>query len=268
MSPRLPTFAKNKGAKVGQPAILDFIQGLRGTLHLTFEEGTHSAWLYDLLARRVARVVVCNPRQNALLKAGNKSDRSDARKLAELLRAGLLSPVYHGESSTRTLQELVRSYAALTEDTTRVMGRVKALYRSQAIACAGKKPYGRRHRPEWLSKLSQPGLHRRAERLYEELDALQGLRRAAKRELVMESRKHAAAKLLRTVPLLGAIRAAWLIGRVQTPHRFRTKRQFWAYCGLALETRSSADYRFQDGQLVRAKKPVFIRDSTATTITI
>ena len=135
--------------------ILDFIHGLRGTLHLTFEEGTHSAWLYDLLARRVARVVVCNPRQNALLKAGNKSDTSDARKLAELLRAGLLAPVYHGEGSTRTLQELVRSYAALTEDTTRVMGRVKALYRSQAIACAGKKPYGRRHRPEWLSKLNE-----------------------------------------------------------------------------------------------------------------
>ena len=97
---------------------------------------------------------------------------------------------------------------------------------------------------------------------------MQGLRHAARRELVLESRKHAAAKLLRTVPLLGAIRAALLIGRVQTPHRFRSKRQFWAYCGLALETRSSADYRFQDGQLVRAKKPVFIRDSTATTITI
>src|SRR5437016_11216769 len=91
------------------------------------------------------------------------------RASSELLRAGLLAPVYHGEGSTRTLQELVRSYAALTEDTTRVMGRVKALYRSQAIACAGKKPYGRRHRREWLSKLSEAGLHRRAERLYEEL---------------------------------------------------------------------------------------------------
>ncbi len=34
-------------------AILDFLQGLRGTIHLTFEEGTHSAWLYDLLLRRV-----------------------------------------------------------------------------------------------------------------------------------------------------------------------------------------------------------------------
>src|SRR6266446_10122429 len=100
--------------------ILDFIHGLRGTLHLTFEEGTHSAWLYDLLARRVARVVVCNPRKNALLKSGNKSDAIDARKLAELLRAGMLSAVYHGEKSPREVQHLARSYTMLTEDTTRV----------------------------------------------------------------------------------------------------------------------------------------------------
>src|SRR3974390_273479 len=106
-------------------AIVEFFAGLRGTLHVSFEEGTHSAWLYDLLARRVARLVVCNPRQNALLKAGNKSDAIDARKLAELLRAGLLSPVYHGESSTQTVKQLGRSYAALTEDTTRPMGRLK-----------------------------------------------------------------------------------------------------------------------------------------------
>jgi hypothetical protein len=44
-------------------AILDFLKGLRGTLHLTLEEGTQSAWLYDLLAGRVARVVVSNPRK-------------------------------------------------------------------------------------------------------------------------------------------------------------------------------------------------------------
>jgi transposase len=240
-------------------ALLDFVGGLRGSVHLTFEEGTHSAWLHDLLARRVARVVVCDPRQNALLKAGNKSDRIDARKLAELLRAGLLSPVYHGETSTVTLKHLSRSYAALTEDTTRVKGRIKALYRSQAIASAGKKAYGRRHRGEWLVQLTQAGMHRRAELLYEELDALLLLRRQARRELIVESHKHDAVKLLRTVPFLGPIRAAVLIGRMQTPHRFRTKRQFWAYCGLALETRSSADYHFQEGQLVRAKKPVFIR---------
>jgi len=240
-------------------ALVDFVRGLRGSVHLTFEEGTHSAWLHDLLSRHVARVVVCDPRQNALLKAGNKSDRIDAHKLADLLRAELLSPVYHGESGTVTLKHLSRSYQALTEDTTRVKGRIKALYRSQAIASAGKKAYGRRHRGQWLGQLTQAGMHRHAELLYEELDALLSLRREARRELIVESHKHDAVKLLRTVPFLGPIRAAVLIARVQTPHRFRTKRQFWAYCGLALETRSSANYGFQGEQLVRAKKPVFIR---------
>src|SRR5712692_7843718 len=129
-------------------AILGFMHGLRGTLRVTFEEGTHSTWLYDLLWPHVAEVLVCNPRKNALLKSGNKSDQIDARKLAELLRNGMLSPVYHGENSTRTLQELARSYKALTEDTTRVMSRLKAIYRSQAIPYGGKKLYTQRHRPE------------------------------------------------------------------------------------------------------------------------
>jgi molybdopterin-guanine dinucleotide biosynthesis protein A len=36
-------------------------------LSVTFEEGTWAAWLYDLLKPHVARVVVCNPRKNALI---------------------------------------------------------------------------------------------------------------------------------------------------------------------------------------------------------
>jgi transposase len=88
---------------------------------------------------------------------------------------------------------------------------------------------------------------------------LQALRRQARQDLIVESRQHEAVKQLRTVPFLGPIRAALLLGRVQTPYRFRTKRQFWTYCGLALETRSSADYRYQKGQLVRRTKPVLIR---------
>jgi hypothetical protein len=121
-------------------AVLGLLKGLRGELHVTCEEGIYSAWLYEVMARQVARVVVCNLRKNVLLKSGNKSDQIDARKLAELLRAGMLSPVY-GEQSTRTLQQLVASYTALTEDTGRAMRWIKALYRSQAIACAGNPRY-------------------------------------------------------------------------------------------------------------------------------
>jgi transposase len=240
-------------------AILDFMGGMRGLVHVTFEEGTHSAWLYDLLVHRVAKLVVCNPRKNALLKSGSKSDAIDARKLAELLRAGMLSPVYHGESSALEVQHLARSYAMLTEDTTRVMGRLKSVFRGQAVICTGKKLYGKRHRERYLAELAEGGLRRRAECLYRELDALQPLRRQARRELIVECRKHAAAKWLQSVPFLGPLRAAVLIGRVQTPHRFRTKRQFWTYCGLALETRDSGEYRVIDGQVERRKKPVLIR---------
>ena len=193
-------------------AILDVVRGLRGELQVTFEEGTHSAWLYDLLVRRVARLVVCDPRQNALLKAGNKSDASDARKLAELLRLGYLKPVYHGQSSTAGVKHLSRSYAALTEDTTRTMGRIKALYRSQAIACTGKKLYAVRQREEWMGKLSGRGLQQRARRLYEELDGLQRMRREARQDLIQECRQYGEAKLLRTIPWLGPIRVALLLG--------------------------------------------------------
>ena len=97
-------------------AILDFLSGIKGDLHVTCEAGTHSAWLYDLLARRVAKLVVCNPRKNGLLKSGSKSDAIDARKLAELLRAGMLSAVYQGERSALEVQHRARSYLMLTEE--------------------------------------------------------------------------------------------------------------------------------------------------------
>src|ERR1700686_3721417 len=68
--------------------ILQFLRGLRGDLHVTFEEGTSAAWLYDLIQPHVRETVVCDPRRHALLNAGNKSDRIDARKLAERVSEG------------------------------------------------------------------------------------------------------------------------------------------------------------------------------------
>ncbi len=234
--------------------LLQFIHGLRGNLYVTFEEGTSAAWLYDLLVPHVTKLVVCNPRKNALLKAGNKNDQIDARKLADLLRAGLLSPVYHGEAGVRTLKELARSYLTITKDLTRVMNRLKALYRSWAIPCSGKFVYAPCYRAHWLEKLPEDGVRRRAGRLYQQLDLLQFLRKEARRELLAESRKHRATRVLRGIPCVGPIRAALLVALMQTPHRFRTKRQLWAYSGLALETHTSGEYRFVEGQLRRSKK--------------
>ena len=207
----------------------------------------------------VHELVVCNPRRNALLKEGSKSDKVDARKLAELLRGGLLRTVYHGENGLRTLRELVRSYLTLGKDLTRVMNRLKALYRSWGIPCGGVQVYDPRYREPWLEKIAEAGVRRRAELYYVQLDGLHALRQRARSEMLKESRKHKASKLLLQIPCIGPIRAAQLLALMQTPHRFRTKRQLWTYSGFGVETRDSAQYCYKGGQLQRSKKPQQIR---------
>jgi transposase len=239
--------------------ILEFVKGLRRELQVTLEEGTWAAWLHDLLKPHVKKIVVCNPRRNALLKEGSKSDRIDARKLAELLHAKMLRPVYHGEHGGRALKELGRSYLTISKDQARVMTRVKALYRSWGIPCSGKQVYTVRHRSSWLEKIEEAGVRRRAEIYYRQLDGLRSLRREVRGELLEESGKHKASKLLRQIPSIGPIRAALLIAILQTPHRFRTKRQLWTYSGFGIETHDSAEHCFVDGQLKHSKKPQQVR---------
>ena len=118
----------------------------------------------------------------SLLKEGNKSDKVDARKLADLLRTGMLRPVYHGEHGLRTLRELARSYQTISQDLNRVMNRIKALYRSWSIPCAGTQVYAPRYRQQWLQKIEHGGVRRRAELLYQQLDGLQTLRRTLRPE--------------------------------------------------------------------------------------
>ena len=203
--------------------------------------------------------MVCDPRKAALLKEGNKSDRIDARKLAELLRGNQLHPVYHGEHGVRTLKELGRCYLTITQDVTRVMNRIKALYRSWAIPCAGATVYSPRQRAEWLAKITEPGVRVRAQRLYQQLDLLQPVRLEARRQLLAESHKHSTVKLLRQIPSIGPIRSALLVALLQTPHRFRTKRQLWAYSDFAVETHDSGEYRSVRGKLQRNRERMTVR---------
>lgn len=185
----METVIENKSETLRQ-----FIRGLAGRAHVTLEEGTHAAWLYDLLRPHVARVIVCDPRQNKLLGAGSKSDRIDARKLAQLLRAGLLKAVYHGECGTRPLKELVGSYESLVEDTTRVMNRIKALYRARGVKCEGAEVYQADQRDGWLAKLADSGARARATYLYRELEYLLELRGESRQQMLAESRRHAGAR--------------------------------------------------------------------------
>jgi transposase len=245
--------------ETGAERVRGYLAQLRGKVYVTFEEGTQANWLHDVIRPLVTDVLVCEPRHNKLLQSGNKSDRVDAQKLAELLRNGALKAVYHGDHGVRTLKELVRTYDCLVKDTTRVMNRLKAIYRSRAIRCAGHDIYRQDRREQWLEQLSERGAKQRASFLYQQLAALKELRHEAKLIMVKEARRQPAYPWLMSVPQFGSVSVAQLLAIVSTPHRFRSKRQFWTYVGLAVVTRTTADHEVVNGVLRRSKRPVSTR---------
>jgi transposase len=234
-------------------ALTEFVRSMRGAVHLTFEEGTQAQWLHDLLAPLVPQVIVCDRRGAPRL--GNKGDQVDADLLSDLLRRGGLRAVYHGSPHHATLKELTRAYRNLVEDTTRVMLRLKALFRARGIPARGTKIHQVRGRPDWLAQLPERGARIRARVLYAELDRLRTLHPKVKTAMLAEARRDPAWPILRTIPYLGPVRVALLLATLGTPWRFRTKRHLWAYAGLAVVTHSSADYQVQAGQIVRRRRP-------------
>src|SRR2546430_1994856 len=182
--------------------ITEFVRGMRGAVHVALEEGTQAQWLHDLLAPLVDRVVVCDRR--GAPRQGNKADQVDADQLSEQLRRGGLRAVYHGSADRATLKELTRTYRNLVEDATRVMLRLKALFRARAIQTRGTTVYQARARGQWLAQLGDRGARFRAEALYAELDVLRTLRPRAKAAMVTEARRARRRALLRAIPVFGA----------------------------------------------------------------
>lgn len=238
-------------------ALCEFFHGMRGTVHVAFEEGTQVQWLHDLLTPLVDRIVVCDRRGTA--RSGNKGDPVDADALSDALRCGSLRAVYHGSPHRAALKELARTSLNLVQDGTRVMLRLKALFRARGIPTPGQAVYRPAARATWLAALPADGVRFRAEMLCAELDLLARLRPRAKTALLTEAARDPAWHVLRTIPFLGPVRVALLLATLQTPWRFRTKRHLWAYAGLAVVTRSSADYTLVDGQPVRRRRAPMTR---------
>jgi hypothetical protein len=154
--------------------------------------------------------------------------------------------VYKHVGKFKTLRSLVKAYGFLTGDVVRSQNRLKAAYRSEGISTTGSSVYDEEEQDEWLEKLDEP-LRAAAGTLHSSSNALDGLKSEAEQALVKEASKHKAFRLIQTIPGFGPIRAAQLLSVVVTPHRFRTKRQFWSYCGFAIVTQTSSDWVPQTG---------------------
>lgn len=233
-------------------ALVEAIRMIPGRKHLVIEEGLQSAWLHETLSPDVDELVVAGVRQSR----GLKSDKQDAYALAEKLRIGNLeTSVFKAPTQFTRLRECARSPMTLVSDVVRVQARIKSVYRSRGVFVGGVDVYSPRRREPWLDELAS-SIRPRATRLYEQLDFLLEQKKQAEADLLREARKHPIVKILETAPGFGPIRAARIVPIVITPHRFRTKRQFWSDCGLGIVTRSSSDWvQATDGAWIKARIP-------------
>lgn len=239
--------------------ILEFFRGLSGQINVVLEEGNWSNWLYALIKPLVSAIMVCETRQYKLNGNGNKTDEIDAQALAERLRMGDLKAVYKGDDRLRQMRDLFRAYANLVEDSTRVMNRIKAIYRGRGIDCNGPSVFRLDQRPDWLAKLPDQAVQFRTQTLMKELDTLQELRKEAKTRLITEAKQSPDYKFLVSIPSIGAVRAASLLAIVGRPERFRTKRQFWPYCGFAVVVHTSSEFIEIGGQIIKKQKKTSTR---------
>jgi transposase len=239
-------------------ALAEFFEGMRGTVNVAFEEGTQAQWLHDLLVPLTHTVTVCNLRGEPR-RPGNKADGKDADNVSRRLLNGDLRSVYHGSAGRRLLHDYSRAYLNAVEDSTRAMLRLKALYRARGIPAAGGQVYSAEHRAEWLNRLPDRGARMRAELLMEQIDLLRRLRPPAQQAMVREARRDSAYEILRSIPFLGPVRVSLLLATMKTPWRFRTKRNLWAYAGLAVVTETSAEYAYVHGRPVRRRRKPLTR---------
>ncbi|MGH2625346.1 MAG: IS110 family transposase [Anaerolineales bacterium] len=232
-------------------ALVGLLKQIPGALHLCVEESEWSQWLYEILSPHVAEMVVVW----AEGKRGAKSDAIDARGLAERLRTGRLGRVvYKAARQYGRLRELARVYGLLTRDVARTKNRIKSLFRRRGVPCPGEAIYHAEVREKRLAVLP-PAMRRAVELLGFELECLEELKAEAEEAMLEEAGRYRISRILDTAPGMGPIRVAQLLPIVITPHRFRTKRQFWAYCGFGVVTRSSADWVRQDSRWVKMQVP-------------
>jgi len=223
--------------------LVSFLRNIPGDRYLCFEEGAMSEWLYELLEPYTKETLVTQPQY----RPGTKNDSRDAWDLADAYRIGALKRVvFKAPDQFTALRQAMRGYHAATQDVVRAKHRLKSVFRSRGLTPTAEIYDSPGARSKWLKRL--PVAHRMLAQLYcQTLEAAEEAQEQAEAWLLEEGNKSDAVRRLTSVPGIGPIRAAEIVAIVVTPTRFRTKRQFWSYCGFAVVMRSSANYKRRPG---------------------
>jgi transposase len=225
-----------------EPAILEYFINLENDTRVVIESTANWYWLYDLLTLHSIPVVVSNPlKTKAIASAKIKNDKLDSHMLAQLLRADLLATVHVSSQQTRQLKELLRHRHKLVRDTVRLKNRIHNIMAKNNVSVPASDLFGK-HGLAFLSEVQLP-LYQRCQvdtylRLYhplkEHVDALT-------KQIKQKAKVDPMARLLMTIPGVGAITAMIIVAEIEDIGRFRSYRHLASYAGLVPRLDASAD---------------------------
>ncbi len=220
------TKKSNKITAIDVPSDIEdlqtYLKNLRGAKILAIEETTTSHWLYTEFKVYVDRIFICDPNRNKLLSEGPKTDKIDATKLVQLLKAGLMKEVYHSTDKFLYLRRVVSGYEDLVKAGVRLKNQRYALLR--ACGKSGNEKIG--------STLDYQGEQFVLECLDRQIDAYEEEKVGYEKEFERLARKNLEIKHQTSLPGIGAINAVKIVARVVTPHRFPDKGHYLSYAGL------------------------------------
>jgi transposase len=211
-----------------EKALSYIINQVQGERHLTFEESSISQWLYLHLKDKVDKLIVCNPVYLAK-KAGAKTDFRDALHLAQELRTGHLSPVFHDSSHWMQLRVSVSGYLDTVGEIVRTKNRLKSVFRAEAIKTDENSFYKNKHR---VVEIHNESARFVAQRLFAQVEFLEEEKLKYLDLFKRNHKKYRPIRNLMSIPGISSIRANIIVALVCQPARFKNKHKFWGYCML------------------------------------
>jgi len=235
--------------------LIEAVRCVIGPKKLTIEEGSMTGWLSLLLRPYVDELIVADPKQNHWIsKNEQKDDVGDAVRLAQLLRLGVLKPVYHSQDQRWVeFRSLMQHHQDLTQHMVRTKNQLKAHLRSVGIACAGKAIYqaadDEEQLADWLGKISSyPQLQFEVRQIVRLLAQQMDLLDETKDHIKEQSKQWPIIEAWqRQQPGVGLIVASTVAAMLITPARFSKKSKLCAYAGLSVFQQRSAGKILRSG---------------------
>jgi transposase len=224
-------------------ALRSWAVGLRPDDEVALEATGNSDAIANLLTPLVARVVVSNPsKTRAIAEAKVKTDKVDARILAQLLAADFLPPVWLPDERTWALRRQVTRRAHVVRQRTRIKNQVHAiLARNLAPTPPVSDLFGRTGR-HWLSRQELPVDERSTvSGLLRQLDFHGTELAIVDKELAVEALADPMVARLMTIPGIDAIAGISIVAAVGDFTRFDDPDKLVAYVGLNPRVRQSGN---------------------------